>query len=131
VQVLAGREGLLEPGVVGQVGHDPHLDLAVVGGHQALEARPGDEALADLAALLGADRDVLQVRVVAGQPPGRGDHLLEGRVDAAVVGDGRQQLLLHDHEQPGHLAVQQQRLDDRVRADEVLQRVGVRSCSRS
>ena len=32
--------------VPGQVGHDPHLDLAVVGGQQRLEARADDERLA-------------------------------------------------------------------------------------
>ena len=39
--------------------------------------------------------------------------------------DRRQQLLLDDHQQPGDLAVQQQRLDDGVGAEQVLQGVGV------
>lgn len=41
--------------VLGQVCHDAHLDLAVVGGHQTIERRPvlgttDDEAMTDLAA---------------------------------------------------------------------------------
>ena len=73
--------------------HDPHLDLAVVGGHQRLVARAHHERLADRAALLGADRDVLQVRVGARQAPGRGDELVERRVDAAVRHDRLEQAL--------------------------------------
>ena len=39
VQVLAGVERLDQARVAGQVRHDPHLDLAVVGGHQLGVAR--------------------------------------------------------------------------------------------
>ena len=46
---------------------DPQLDLAIVQGHQ-LEPLGRDEGLADAAALLGPDRDVLQVRLCRGQP---------------------------------------------------------------
>ena len=63
VEVLAGAERLDQALVAGQVRHDPHLDLAVVGRHQRLVPLADDEDLADAAALLGADRHVLQVRV--------------------------------------------------------------------
>jgi len=75
------------------VRHDPHLYLAVVGRHQRLEPLTHHEDLADAAAFLGADRDVLQVRVRRRQPSGRRDRLLVGRVDAPVVGHRLQQAL--------------------------------------
>ena len=84
VQVLAGGERLDQALVLGEVGHHAQLDLAVVGGHQRLEALADDEAAADRPALVGADRDVLQVRVGRGQPAGRGHRLVEGGVDTAV-----------------------------------------------
>src|SRR5207247_494999 len=46
----------------------------------------GDEGAPDLPADLGANRDVLQVRVAAAQTAGSGYGLVEGRVDAARVG---------------------------------------------
>ena len=54
----------------------------------------GDEAGADLAAGLRADRDVLQVRVDRGQPPGRGGGLLEASCAGARrrVDRGRQRV---------------------------------------
>ena len=42
----------------------------------------GDEGAADLAALLGAHRDVLQIGIVRGEPAGRGGREREGGVDA-------------------------------------------------
>jgi hypothetical protein len=72
VNVEPVAEGLLQLRIdVGDMGEHAQLDLAVVGRDQ-LVALLGDEGLADLAAFLGADRDVLQVRVGGGQPPGRG-----------------------------------------------------------
>ena len=99
--------------VLGQVGHDPHLDLAVVGGEQRLVALADDERLADLAALRGAHRDVLQVGVRAGEPAGRGDRLVEGGVDPAVVVDHRDQRV-DDGLEPGDVAVPQQVPEQRV-----------------
>ena len=66
VHVLAAQEDVAQHLLVGDVGEDAQLDLAVVGGEQA-GAALGDEAGADRAADLGADRDVLQVRVGAGE----------------------------------------------------------------
>ena len=130
MQVLPGGEGLDEPLVAGQVRHDPHLDLAVVRAHQALE-RPGgvgadDEAAADPAALLGADRDVLQVGVGRAEPPGRGDGLLERRPDPGVLADRGEQAL-DGLPQPDRVAVLEQVQQERVlgRLVEVLQRLGV------
>ena len=65
VQVLAVLERLDESGIAGQMRHDAHLDLRVVGGQQAAVGLRGvgDEDLADAATGFGAHRDVLQIRV--------------------------------------------------------------------
>ena len=63
VQVLARVERRDQRGVAREVGHDPHLDLRVVGGEKGLEPLAVLERRADLAADLCPDRDVLQVRV--------------------------------------------------------------------
>ena len=83
VDVLAAAEDLLEHVLAGDVGEQPQLDLRVVGRHEQV-AGLGDEAGADLAPERGADRDVLEVGVVRGQPPGGGGGLVEGRVQAAL-----------------------------------------------
>ena len=113
VEVMAGGERLLQRGVAGQVGHDPQLDLAVVGGEQRLVAAADHEALPDPAALLGADRDVLQVRVGGREPPGGRDHLVVGGVDPAVLVSHRDQRV-HDALQPGDVPVAEQVLQHRV-----------------
>jgi len=64
VDVFAFVEDLFQHLLVSDVSEDAELDLAVVGGEQAV-ALLGDEAGADGAADLGPDRDVLQVRVGA------------------------------------------------------------------
>ena len=86
MDVLAGGEDLAQDVLAGDVGEHPQLDLVVVAGQQPV-ARLGDEAGAHRAPDLGADRDVLQVRVRAREPPGRRGHLVERGVDAAVVLD--------------------------------------------
>ena len=57
------------------------LDLRVVGRDEHV-AGIGDERAADLAAELGADRNVLQVGIAAAQTAGRRHRLVEARVDA-------------------------------------------------
>ena len=64
--------------------HDAHLDLGVVGGHEALVALADGEGLSDAHPLLVTGRDVLQVGVGGGQAPRGGDGLLEGGVDTPV-----------------------------------------------
>ena len=76
---------------VGHVREHAELDLAVVGGDE-LVPLVGDEGAADRAAFLGADRDVLQVRLGGGEPAGRGRGERVVGVDAAglrvdVAGD--------------------------------------------
>ena len=124
MDVLPLGEGVQQPPVLGEVGHDAQLDLGVVGGDDAV-AGPGDEGLADLAPLLGANRDVLQVGVAGGEPPGGGDRLVIAGVQPAgglvdqprqLVGVGGLQLgqaaMLHDH--LGQRVVQRQLLEHRL-----------------
>ena len=91
VQVLATAERLDQALVPGQVRHDPHLDLGVVGGHEALERTLGvlahHEHVADALTLFGAHGDVLQVGSRGGQPSGGRHGLLVRGVDAPVLGD--------------------------------------------
>ena len=91
VDVFALLERLDERLVARQVREDAQFDLAVVRGQQrpALAAR--DECGAHLAAFLGADRDVLQVGIVARQAARRGDCLVERRVHAALAVAQRRQ----------------------------------------
>ena len=86
VHVLAAAEDLLEHLLARDVGQQPQLDLRVVGGDQPV-ALLGHEAGADLAAALGADRDVLEVGVVRREAAGGGGDLAEGGAQPAVVAD--------------------------------------------
>src|SRR5690349_3649526 len=98
VDVLAALEDLAQDVLARDVGEHAQLDLRVVDAQQHV-AGVGDEAGADLAAGLGPDRDVLQVRVDARQPARRGVDHQERRVDAAVLGDvGGQRVEVGLHE---------------------------------
>ena len=82
MDVLAGPEGLDQTRVRRVVGQDAQLHLGVVCGEQ--DGPFGrHEGLADANALLGADRDVLHVRIRRGEAAGGGAGLVEGGVDAA------------------------------------------------
>ena len=62
MDVVARRERVDEPGVVGQVGDDAKLDLVVVGDEEPA-ALGRDERPAEALALLGADGDVVRATV--------------------------------------------------------------------
>ena len=95
MQVLTGIERLDERLVAGQVRHQAHLDLRVVGAHERLEALTRDEGAANAHAVGATRGDVLQVRIGGREAPrGRGD-LGEGRVDAPIGCDGRGQRVDH------------------------------------
>ena len=85
VDVFAAAEGVDEQRVLGEVREQAQLDLRVVGGEQHVAGR-GDEGGADLAAELGADGDVLQVRVGRREAAGGGAGLVESGVEAAGQG---------------------------------------------
>lgn len=107
VQVIA--EGVQQAFVLGQVRHDPQLDLRVVR-RQQLVAFWRDERLTNPPAFSGADRNVLQVRITRRQTPSGRYRLVIRRVDAPgarvdllrqAVGVGAFQLahgaVLHQH----------------------------------
>lgn len=81
-------KGFEQGRVAAEVGHDAQLDLRVVGaGNDA--ARRGHEGFAHFATFGGADGDVLQVGLVAGQAPGDGHGLGVVGVDAACARVGQ------------------------------------------
>ena len=84
MDVIPVAERLHEVPVLAEVRHDAELDLRVVRGHDHALRRPRDEGLADLLSAFGADGDVLQVRVGAGQAAGGRKRLIERRMDTAV-----------------------------------------------
>ena len=81
VDVEARLERLDERGIAREMREHAQLDLRVVGGDQHVSGL-GDERGADLASERRADRDVLQIRIAAREPPGRGHRLIERRVHA-------------------------------------------------
>ena len=127
MQVLAGVEGLDEALVLGQVRHDAHLDLAVVGGQQLRIAVTHTERVPDPAPGLGADRDVLQVRLGRGQPAGGRDRLVERGMNPAIRGRRFQQPIDGDLESGG-VAVDQHVFEERVAGliEQALQSIGIR-----
>ena len=105
------RNASIKPGIGGEVGDAPQLDLVVVGDEERV-AGPGHERLAELAAFVAAHRDVVQVRLVAAEPTGAGDGLIEGCVDPAVGCDLGDQADAVGAAQLLHLAVLHQRIDE-------------------
>ena len=124
VDVLAAQEDVAQDLLVGDVGQDAELDLVVVDAQQDVPGL-GDEAGADLAAGLGADRDVLQVRVDARQAPGGGRRLLERGVQPAVGADPVRERVQVGLGELGQLAVALDLGDDRVLVADRLQHLGV------
>ncbi len=85
VDVDVVREGLFQCLDIGHVGQDTKLDLRIVG-RQKKKTGSGKKSLADLAAFLGTDRDVLQVRLGRAEAAGRGRGQHVAGVDAAGRG---------------------------------------------
>ncbi|MNV88714.1 hypothetical protein D3C71_1829400 [compost metagenome] len=72
--------------VSGDMGQYPQLNLRIVGCQNGPARLRRYEGLADLAAFLQADRNVLQIRVLAGQPPSSCDGLPEVGMNLARPG---------------------------------------------
>src|SRR4051794_17612148 len=82
MNVAALAEGLDEGRVSGQMGHDPQLDLGVVG-HQEHPALPGNEAGADRFSAGGSYGNVLEVRLGRAEASGGRAGLVEAGMDTA------------------------------------------------
>ena len=83
VDILAVAERVHQHRIARHVRQQPQLDLRIIGDDQ-LPARPRHERRANFAAQLGADRDVLQIRIRGRQPPRGRAGLIERRVQAAA-----------------------------------------------
>ena len=90
MDVRTVQKRLLHMLIAGDVGKDAQLDLRIVGVHQRFTLARHKVA-AQPAAQLGADGDVLQVRLGRGDAPGAGLGLDKGRVYPAIGGLGVQQ----------------------------------------
>ena len=114
-----------ESRVVREMGEDAQLDLRVVG-DQEHAPFVRDERLPDRTALLGPDRDVLQVRLFLREPAGRCSHLVEPAPNPAVLVDQAKQCLDVGAAQLLQLAVQQEVSDDLVFVTKLLEHRRVR-----
>ena len=111
-------------GIVCQRRQHPQLDLGIVGVHQQVALLRLEE-VPHPAARLGADGDILHIRLGAADAAGTGIGLAEHRTDAAVGADGVLEAL---HIGGGKLfifAVLQYFADDGVIGDQLLQHLGI------
>ena len=83
MNVFARRERLRQRRIAGKMRHDPQLHLRIVRGDKP-PARLRHKCPADFSSQIGADRNVLQVRIAAGKPAGCGSRLIERRMQPAV-----------------------------------------------
>ena len=86
VDILGSLISLDQAFIAGHVGEDAQLDLGVVG-IQEQETIPRDKDLPYLPSKLHADRNVLEVRLRAGDTARRRDRLVEAAVDPAILFD--------------------------------------------
>ena len=68
--------------ITAQVGHDAQLDLRIVGRDERPIREAGDKRVTYTFPLRGAHRDILNVWIARGEPPGRGYRLIVVRMDA-------------------------------------------------
>ena len=125
VEILPGEECVPHGLVLGDVGQQPQLDLAVIRVHQHFP-RPGHEHAPQLAAQLRAGGDVLQVRLRGAEPPGGGDGHLEAGADPPVRANDLHQTVHVGALQLGVLPVLQHVLHNGVLTAQLVQylRVG-------
>ena len=124
VNVDAVLKRLLKLGDIGDMRQYPQLDLGIVKRDQRL-ARLCDKCLADAPPFFGPDRDVLQVRIGRGQPPGRRPRDGIGRMHTARVGvDVILQRVSIGRFQLGHLSPVQHPRGQVMFCREVLKHIG-------
>src|SRR5277367_5094927 len=85
VDVFPATKSFDEDRIARKMSEDAQLNLRIIRGKE-LKSRRGDERGANFAAELGADGNVLQIRIGRAQTSGCGAGLREARVQAA--GDG-------------------------------------------
>ena len=82
MDVLTTRKRIDQYRIVRHMGEHAQLDLRIVSGEQEIAGAPRNEGSADFLADLGANRDVLQIRIGRREPAGRRHSLIEARVHA-------------------------------------------------
>ena len=126
VHVFAGGECLQQSFVLGQMRHDAQLDLGIVRRDDDRAWRRY-ESLADAATFRGANRNVLQVRVVAREPTGHRDSLRVVRVHPSGPGvHHARQLVGVGGFQFGQAPILEYQLGQRMIQREFLQHVFIR-----
>ena len=103
--------------ILGNVGQDSQLDLAIVRIHQNT-ALPGHEHLADLSTQIRTHGNILDIGICGGQAAGGRHQILESGVDPAILTDHLHQAIgigglqlgqhpvVHDSRDNGVLALQ-------------------------
>ena len=124
MDVRTVQKRLLHVLVACDMRQNAQLDLRVVGVHERL-ALARHKVAAQAAAQLGADGNVLQVRLGGGDAPGARLGLDEGRVDPSVRGLGVQQAVHVGGQQLGVGAVFQDLVNDRAVRAQAFQCLGV------
>ena len=124
VDILAGEERLLHGFVAGDMGQQPQFNLGVVRVHQ-LVPRRRHKHLPELRPQLRADGEVLEVGLRGGEAPGGGDGVLEGGVDAPIVGDDLGQPVHIGALELGKLAVVHDDVDDGVFSPQLFQHLHI------
>ena len=122
MDIVAEVEVSDHSGVLAQVCDDAQLDLAVVGGKQCVCLTARHEGATDFAALRGAHRYVLQVRVVGTQSSSGRNCLIIGSMYQSVLRiDQRWKRVKVSRFQFGERPVVQNLLDDGMLVQEFLQ----------
>ena len=85
MHVEALAEGVLQRSFTRAVSENAQLHLRIVKAHE-VGTRTRHKGITDLPSRLGADGDVLQVRVCGRQPAGLGHRLVEGGVKTPING---------------------------------------------
>ena len=85
VDILTGTECRKHVFVLAEMRHEPQLDLAVIGGEEQTSLI-GNNRFADEPPALGAYRQVLQIRIAAGEPPRSRHSLVIRCMDLTVFG---------------------------------------------
>ena len=106
------------------MGQHPQLNLRVVGVHQQAVPSPGKE-LPQFPTNGSAHRDVLQIRLRTGDPPGTGLSLVKGGVHPSIGPNNLQQAVTVGGLQFRHGSVAQHLIHHRVEMPQLLQNIGV------
>ena len=124
VNVVAGLERPDQARILRKVSDASQLDLVVVG-DQELVPLPSDKGRSENSPPLGADGNVVQVRLIRREAAGSGHGLLERGADPVSLADLGEQTLAVGRPQLLDFAVLEEVLDDRMLSAHLFERLGV------